>query len=62
MKTKRKNYKSETEFFLSKEFREGFAKQVEKDTWEKGLPKVYMDKKGRIVKHWKNGKIEIIKK
>jgi hypothetical protein len=51
----------ETEMFQSEEFKKGFQKQVEKDTWGKGLPMVYSNDKGQIVKHWKDGKIEIIK-
>lgn len=47
--------------FKSKEFKEAFRKQVEADTWGKGLPMVYMDKDGWIVKHWKDGKIEKVK-
>jgi hypothetical protein len=52
----------ETKYFLSKEFKDNFSKQVKKDTWDKGLPMIYMDKKGDIVEHWKDGKIKIIKK
>lgn len=43
------------------QFKKDFIKRVEKDTWDKGLPKIYMDEKGNIIKHWKDGKIEIIK-
>lgn len=46
----------------SQEFRDSFARQVEEDTWGQGLPKVYMDKDGWVVKHWKDGTIEKIKK
>lgn len=53
--------KDESEYFLSEEFQENFRKQVESDTWNQGLPMVYMDDNGKIVKHWKDGKIEIIK-
>lgn len=52
----------EMKFFQSKEFREGIRKTIEENTWGKGLPKIYLDKDGWIVKHWKNGKIEKIKK
>lgn len=62
MKKASKKYKSESEFFKSKEFKEGIYNQVKKDTWGKGLPMVYMNDKGEIVKHWKNGKIKVIKK
>ena len=46
----------------SEQFRESFRKRVEEETWDKGKPMVYMDHEGQIVKHFKNGEIEIIKK
>ena len=49
------------ELFNSEEFKKNFEKQVNKDTWDKNLPKVYMNDKGQVVKHWKDGKIKIIK-
>lgn len=52
----------EVKMFNSKEFKKLFIKEIEKSTWNKGLPKIYMNNKGQIVKHYKNGKIEIIKK
>lgn len=54
--------KKETKYFLSKKFKDSFSRKVKEDTWEKGLPMIYMDEKGNIVEHWKNGKIKIIKK
>jgi hypothetical protein len=50
------------EAFASKEFQEAFRKQVEKDTWGNGLPKIYMDEEGWIVEHWADGRIDRIKK
>jgi hypothetical protein len=50
------------EAFASKEFQEAFRKQVEKDTWGNGLPKIYMDEEGWIVEHWSDGRIDRIKK
>ena len=50
------------EVFASKEFQEAFRKQVEKDTWGNGLPKVYMDEDGWMVHHWSDGRIDKIKK
>ena len=50
------------EAFESKEFKEAFRKQVEKDTWGNGLPKIYLDEEGWIVEHWANGTIDRIKK
>jgi len=48
-------------YLNSEEFKEGFRKAVEAETWDKGLPKIYL-KDGWIVKHWKDGTIEKIKK
>lgn len=48
-------------YLKSDKFKEEFAKQVEKDTWDKGFPKIYMNKEGQIVEHWKDGTINIIK-
>lgn len=49
-----------SDIFNSKEFKKAFMRQVEKDTWDKGLPKIYM-KEGNIVEHWKDGTINILK-
>ena len=48
-------------FIKSEEFKKGFREQVEKDTWEKGLPMVYL-KDNKIVKHYSDGRVEVIKK
>lgn len=50
-----------SEYFRSEQFQEDFRKQVEKDTWDNGLPMVYLNEEGNIVRHYKDGKIEIIK-
>ncbi len=50
------------EWLKSEQFGESINKIIERDTWEQGLPKIYMDKEGWLVKHWKDGKIEKIKK
>ena len=49
------------EYINSQEFKDSFRKQVEKDTWEKGLPMIYLDDNGNIVEHFKDGTIKIIK-
>lgn len=49
------------DYLKSEEFQKDFARRVEEDTWGKGLPKIYMDKEGRIVEHWKDGTINILK-
>jgi tartrate dehydratase alpha subunit/fumarate hydratase class I-like protein len=59
--SKRINKSTENKYLKSEEAQELFQKIVERDTWEKGLPKIYMDKKGNIVEHWKDGTINIIK-
>ena len=48
-------------FIKSEEFKKGFREQVEKDTWGKGLPMVYL-KDNKIVKHYSDGRVEVIKK
>ena len=52
---------NQSEYFRSEQFQEDFRKQVEKDTWDNGLPMVYLNEEGDIVRHYKDGKIEIIK-
>lgn len=47
-------------FLKSEEFIKSFRKQVEKDTWGKGLPMVYL-KDNKIVKHYADGSVEVIK-
>lgn len=50
----------EKDFLRSEDFIEGFREQVEKDTWGKGLPMVYL-KDNKIVKHYSDGRIEVVK-
>ena len=50
----------EAMLFASKEF-EALMRQVVIDgTWAKGVPMVYLDEKGRIIRHFKDGRIEVI--
>lgn len=51
----------ESEYFQSEEFKENFRKKVEQETWEKGLPMIYMNEYKQIVEHYKDGTIKIIK-
>ncbi len=53
---------TESEYFKSNKFKEDFRKKVEKETWEKGKPMIYMDENKNIIEHWKDGTIKIIKK
>lgn len=55
-----KKPKNESDYFKSEEFIKNFKEQVKKETWSKGLPMVYSNDKGQIVKEWENGTIEII--
>lgn len=50
----------ELEFFESDEFKELFKQQIIKDTWDKDLPMIYVEN-GKIIKHYKDGRKEIIK-
>lgn len=52
----------ELEYFKSEKFKKDFRKRVEEDTWEKGLPMIYMDENKNIIEHWKDGMINILKK
>lgn len=47
-------------FLKSEEFIKSFREQVEKDTWEKGLPMVYL-KDNKVVRHYPDGRIEVVK-
>lgn len=49
-----------SEYLKSEQFKEDFRKQVEKDTWDNGLPMVYLNEQGDIVKHYKDGTVEKI--
>jgi len=53
-------------YLKSKQFQKDFAEQVTNDTWNfktedgRGMPKIYMDKSGNIIEHWKDGTINIL--
>lgn len=56
----------ESEYLNSQQFKDDCLKsinfyKIDENTWDVGLPKIYMNDKGQIIKHWKDGKIEIIK-
>jgi hypothetical protein len=48
--------------FNSEKFKLEIKRIIEAETWDKGLPKYYMDNAGWLVEHWKNGEIKRIKK
>lgn len=51
----------EKDYFKSEEFKESIKKKINEDTWDKNLPKIYMDENKNIIKHYKDGRKEIIK-
>jgi len=60
MKKKYLTDEEESEYLKSKQFQQDIKKFIEEETWEQGFPKVYKDKFGNIVQHWKNGTINIL--
>lgn len=50
----------EVEMLQSKGFNDFVKRRIQEETWGKGLPMIYMNDKKQVVKHWKDGKIEII--
>ena len=50
------------EYLKSEKFQQAMLERIKENTWEEGLPMIYMDKEGWLVKEWKDGKIEKIKK
>ena len=51
---------AEGKYYRSTKIMEGFKEAVKKDTWDKGLPMVYKNENGDYVRHFPDGKIEII--
>lgn len=47
-------------YLKSDKFKKNFREQIEKDTWGKGLPMVYL-KDNKVVRHYADGRIEVIK-
>ena len=45
------------DYLKSEEFAKDFSDAVTRDTWEKGLPKIYIDNEGYIVEHFSDGTI-----
>lgn len=50
------------DYFKSEEFQQVVREKIKEETWNEGLPMIYMDKEGWLVKEWKDGKIEKVKK
>lgn len=59
--TEDKEDKAELEYYKSDQFKKDMAEAINAGTWDKGLPKIYMNKEGDIVEHWKDGTINILK-
>jgi hypothetical protein len=51
----------EEDYFKSKEFKEKIEQSIQRETWDKELPRYYMNEEGKIVEHWKDGTIKVIK-
>jgi|688.fasta_scaffold119522_5 hypothetical protein len=52
--------KNFVDYLKSDQFAKDFREQVEKDTWEQGLPMYYMEGNW-IIEHWKDGRKNKIK-
>jgi len=50
------------DYLKSEQFVKDFSDAVTRDTWEKGLPKIYINNEGYMVEHYKDGKIIKLKK
>ena len=50
------------DYFKSEDFQQAVREKIKEETWNEGLPMIYMDKEGWLVKEWKDGKIEKVKK
>lgn len=59
--TEEEKYDLESQYFQSEEFKDKVEKSIQKVTWDKNLPRYYLDDNGNIVEHWKDGTINIIK-
>lgn len=58
---KKRNFKSESDYFRSEEFHKEMRKNIEAETWDKGLPMFYSEGDW-LIRHWKDGRKEKIKK
>jgi hypothetical protein len=48
--------------YIEDDFTRVFNKVDENETWNKELPKMYQDSEGWLVEHWKDGRINKIRK
>jgi hypothetical protein len=51
----------ESRYFKSQEFKEKIQASIDRETWDKGLPKYYKNDDGEIVEHFKDGTINVMK-
>lgn len=52
----------EDKYFKSQEFKDSIQISINRETWDKDLPKYYINSNGDIVEHFKNGTINIMNK
>jgi hypothetical protein len=51
----------ESEAWKNETFKKELSKLIVEETWDKGIAMVYLNKHKQFVRHWKDGRIEIIK-
>lgn len=51
----------EGKVYASEEWKAQYQQHIIDITWGQGFPMVYLDDKGRIVEHWKDGRIKVLK-
>lgn len=52
---------AEGKYYASDNFKENYQQYIIDITWGQNLPMIYLDDNGRIVEHWKDGKIKVLK-
>lgn len=51
----------EGKVYASEEWKAQYQQHIIDITWGQNLPMVYLDDNGRVVEHWKNGRIKVLK-
>lgn len=51
----------EGKVYASEEWKAQYQQHIIDITWGQNLPMVYLDDKGRIIEHWKDGRIKVLK-
>jgi uncharacterized protein (UPF0335 family) len=57
----KKNLNEEGKHYSSEKFKDSYQQYIIDITWGQNLPMIYLDDNGRIVEHWKDGKIKVLK-